>query len=85
MRKITPCLWFDRNAEEAADFYVSLFKNSKVTNIARYPEGAPHPKGSVMMVTFELDGQTYLGLNGGPHYKKIDIGALQRAYEGRAA
>jgi len=68
-QKITPCLWFDMNAEEAANFYVSIFKNSKILEIARYPEGSPYPKGSVMTVEFELDGQQFLGLNGGPQYK----------------
>ncbi len=73
MQKITPCLWFDNQAEEAANFYVSIFKNSKIGKIARYgKEGAKasgRPKGSVMTVTFKLDGQEFLALNGGPHFK----------------
>jgi predicted 3-demethylubiquinone-9 3-methyltransferase (glyoxalase superfamily) len=69
MQKITPFLWFDDKAEEAANFYVSLFKNSKIGKVVRYPEGAPAPKGSVMSVTFELDGQEFYALNGGSHYK----------------
>lgn len=69
MRKITPFLWFDDKAEEAANFYVSIFKNSKIGKVVRYPEGAPAPKGTVMTVTFELDGQEFYALNGGPHYK----------------
>jgi predicted 3-demethylubiquinone-9 3-methyltransferase (glyoxalase superfamily) len=69
MRKIRPCLWFDGNAEEAMRFYTSVFKNSKVGNVMRYGEAGPGPKGSVMAVTFELDGQEFMGLNGGPHYK----------------
>jgi predicted 3-demethylubiquinone-9 3-methyltransferase (glyoxalase superfamily) len=69
MQKITPFLWFDNKAEEAANFYVSLFKNSKIGKVVRYPEGAPAPKGTVMSVTFEVDGQEFYALNGGPHYK----------------
>jgi predicted 3-demethylubiquinone-9 3-methyltransferase (glyoxalase superfamily) len=69
MRKIRPCLWFDGNAEEAMRFYTSVFKNSKVGNVMRYGEAGPGPKGTVMAVTFELDGQEFMGLNGGPHYK----------------
>ena len=71
--KITPCLWFDGNAEQAANFYVSVFKNSKITNIARYGDAGSdvsgQPEGSVMTVEFELDGQEFLGLNGGPNFK----------------
>ncbi len=66
MQKITPFLWFDDKAEEAAHFYVSIFKNSKVGRVTRYGEGAPGPKGKVMSVTFELDGQEFYALNGGP-------------------
>ena len=69
MQKITPFLWFDNNAEEAANFYVSVFKNSKVLNIARYSEVGPGPKGTVMTVEFELDGQEFVALNGGPQFK----------------
>jgi predicted 3-demethylubiquinone-9 3-methyltransferase (glyoxalase superfamily) len=69
MPKITPFLWFDENAEEAAKFYVSIFKNSKMGAIARYPEGAPDKAGSVMTVVFSLDGQEFMALNGGPHFK----------------
>jgi len=68
MQKITPFLWFDGKAEEAASYYVSIFKNSKILNIARSGEAGPGPKGSVMMVTFQLDGQKFMALNGGPHY-----------------
>jgi predicted 3-demethylubiquinone-9 3-methyltransferase (glyoxalase superfamily) len=68
MQKITPFLWFDSNAEEAANFYASIFKNSKILNIARYGDAGPGPKGAVMMVTFELEGQLFMALNGGPHY-----------------
>ena len=68
-QKITTFLWFDNNAEEAASFYVSVFKNSRILKTAPYPEGAPGPKGSVMIVDFELDGQQFTALNGGPHFK----------------
>jgi predicted 3-demethylubiquinone-9 3-methyltransferase (glyoxalase superfamily) len=68
-QKITTFLWFDNNAEEAANFYVSVFKNSRILTTARYPEGSPGPKGSVMVVNFELDGQRFSALNGGPHFK----------------
>ena len=68
-QKITTFLWFDNNAEEAANFYVSIFKNSRILKSARYPEGSPGPKGGVMTVDFELDGQQFIALNGGPHFK----------------
>ena len=68
-QKVTTCLWFDGNAEEAAKFYVSIFKNSKITSISRFPEGTPRPKGSVMTVEFELDEHHIIGLNGGAVYK----------------
>lgn len=66
MHKITPFLWFDHQAEEAANFYTSIFKNSKITGLTRYGEAGPGPKGSVMVVDFELDGQPFHALNGGP-------------------
>ena len=69
MQKITPCLWFDDQAEEAMNFYVSIFKNSKVGTITRFGEAGPGPKGTVMSVTFQLDGQDFLALNGGPLFK----------------
>ena len=68
MQKITPFLWFDGNAEEAMNFYVSVFKNSKVGKVTRYGERGPGPKGTVMSATFQLDGQEYFALNGGPHF-----------------
>ncbi len=68
MQKITPFLWFDGKAEEAANFYVSIFKNSKILNISRYGEAGPGPKGTVMVVRFQLDGQEFLALNGGPQF-----------------
>ena len=69
MQKNGPCLWFNDNAEEAANFYVSIFKNSKITGISRYGDAGPGPKGSVMVVTFQLDGEDFMGLNGGPIFK----------------
>jgi predicted 3-demethylubiquinone-9 3-methyltransferase (glyoxalase superfamily) len=73
MQKITPCLWFDDKAEEAVNFYVSIFKNSKLGRIARYGEAGAEvsgrPKGTVMTVEFQLEGQEFLALNGGPHFK----------------
>ena len=66
--KITPNLWFDTQAEEAASFYVSVFKNSHIATVNRYPEGAPGPAGTVMTVEFELDGQRFVGINGGPQF-----------------
>ena len=73
MKGITPCLWFDSQAEEAARFYTSVFKNSRVGSISHYGDSgskaAGRPRGSVMMVEFEIAGQKFLGLNGGPHFK----------------
>jgi predicted 3-demethylubiquinone-9 3-methyltransferase (glyoxalase superfamily) len=66
MQKITPSLWFDHQAEEAMNFYVSIFKNSKIGTITRYGDAGPRPKGTVMSVTFELEGQQFMALNGGP-------------------
>jgi predicted 3-demethylubiquinone-9 3-methyltransferase (glyoxalase superfamily) len=69
MQKITPFLWFDTQAEEAAKFYISFFRNSKITGTTRYGEAGPGPKGSVMTVAFNLDGQDFVALNGGPQFK----------------
>lgn len=69
MQKITPFLWFDNQAEEAAKFYVSIFKKSKILGVTRYGEAGPGPKGSAMTVRFELGGQEFIALNGGPHFK----------------
>lgn len=68
-QKITTYLWFDSNAEEAMNFYVSVFKNSKVLDVARYGDAGPGPKGTVMCGTFQLEGQQFMALNGGPHFK----------------
>jgi len=69
MQKISPFLWFDDQAEEAVNFYTSIFKNSKILNVTRYGEVGPGPKDSVMTVTFQLEGQEFMALNGGPHFK----------------
>ena len=69
MQKIVPFLWFDGNAEEAMNFYVSVFKNSKVLSVTRYGEAGPGPKGTVMSCTFQLEGQDFYALNGGPQFK----------------
>jgi predicted 3-demethylubiquinone-9 3-methyltransferase (glyoxalase superfamily) len=68
-QKITTFLWFDSNAEEAASFYTSIFPNSRITSIARFGDAGPGPKGSVMVVHFELEGQEFIALNGGPMFK----------------
>jgi predicted 3-demethylubiquinone-9 3-methyltransferase (glyoxalase superfamily) len=68
MQKITPCLWFDTEGEEAATFYTSLFPNSRIVDITHYGSAGPRPEGTVMTVTFELDGQTFVALNGGPEF-----------------
>jgi predicted 3-demethylubiquinone-9 3-methyltransferase (glyoxalase superfamily) len=69
MQKITPFLWFDANAEEAVNFYISIFRDSKILNVARCGEAGPGPKGSVLTVQFQLDGQQFIALNGGPNFK----------------
>jgi predicted 3-demethylubiquinone-9 3-methyltransferase (glyoxalase superfamily) len=68
-QKITTFLWFDGQAEEAANHYVSIFKNSKILGVARYGDAGPGPKGSVMTVQFQLEGQEFIALNGGPQFK----------------
>ena len=69
MQKITPFLWFDGQAEVAANYYVSIFKHSKIKRFSRYGDGAPAPKGSVISVAFQLEGQEFIALNGGPEFK----------------
>jgi len=69
MQKITPFLWFDGNAEDAANYYISIFKNSKMGKISRYGDAGPGPKGSAMSVTFQIEGQEFFALNGGPQFK----------------
>jgi len=68
-QRITPNLWFDTEAEEAADFYTSVFKNSRIVYVTHYTEAGPRPAGTVMTVEFELDGQRFVGINGGPEFK----------------
>ena len=69
MQKITTFLWFNNNAEEAANYYTSIFKNSKILDVSRYGDAGPGPKGSVMVVKFQLAGQEFVALNGGPQFK----------------
>ena len=69
MQKITPFLWFDNQAEEAMNFYVGIFRNSKVLNVNRYPAGGPMPAGTVMTASFSLDGQPFIALNAGPLFR----------------
>ena len=68
MQKIAPCLWFDDKAEEAARFYTSIFKNSKMGQVMHYGDAGPRPKGTVLSVTFEIEGEEFMGLNGGPEF-----------------
>lgn len=69
MKKITPFLWFNNNLEEAIQFYISVFRNAKVKDIMRAGKGGPAPEGSIFTATFELEGQEFMGLNGGPHFQ----------------
>jgi predicted 3-demethylubiquinone-9 3-methyltransferase (glyoxalase superfamily) len=80
-QKIVTNLWFDTEAEEAAGFYTSLFKNSRIVNVSRYPEGAPREAGMVMTVEFELDGQRFVGINGGPEFTFDEAISLQISCE----
>ena len=80
-QRIVPNLWFDTEAEEAAAFYVSVFKSSRVVSTARYPEGSPGPAGSVMTVEWELDGQRFVGINGGPQFTFSEAISLQVSCE----
>ena len=84
MSKVHPFLWFDTQAEEAARFYVSLFKNSKIGQISRYGDAGPRPKGSVMTVSFELDGLHFTALNGGPQYKFSEAMSLSVSCDDQA-
>jgi predicted 3-demethylubiquinone-9 3-methyltransferase (glyoxalase superfamily) len=68
MQEIIPCLWFDTEGEEAASFYTSVFPNSRIVDVSRYGSAGPRPEGTVMTVTFELEGQKYVALNGGPEF-----------------
>jgi predicted 3-demethylubiquinone-9 3-methyltransferase (glyoxalase superfamily) len=69
LQKIVPNLWFDTEAEEAAEFYISVFDNSRIVHVARYTEAGPRPAGTVMVVEFELDGHRFVAINGGPEFK----------------
>ena len=69
IQKITPCLWFDRNAEEAVNHYTSIFPNSRVVTVSHYGDAGSLPKGTVLVIIFELAGQRFMALNGGPHFK----------------
>lgn len=79
MQRVTTFLWYDKEAEEAAKFYCSVFKNSKILNTARYGDAGPGPKGSVMTVQFQLDGQEFIALNGGPQFKFTEAISLSVA------
>jgi predicted 3-demethylubiquinone-9 3-methyltransferase (glyoxalase superfamily) len=82
--RVTPCLWFDANAEEAVDFYVSLIPNSRVVSIARYTESGPGKPGSVLLIVFELDGRRYQALNGGADFPFSEAVSLSVACDSQA-
>jgi predicted 3-demethylubiquinone-9 3-methyltransferase (glyoxalase superfamily) len=77
MDRLTPCLWFDTEAEEAAQFYVSVFPDSRIVNVSHYGSAGPRPEGMVMEVEFELDGRSFLALNGGPQFTFTEAISLQ--------
>ncbi len=81
MSKITPCLWFDTQGEEAARFYTSVFPRSRIVEITRYGSAGPGPEGSVMTVTFDLDGQRFVALNGGPEFTFTEAISFQVSCE----
>jgi predicted 3-demethylubiquinone-9 3-methyltransferase (glyoxalase superfamily) len=81
MKTITPCLWFDTEGEDAARFYTSIFPNSKIGHIARYGSAGPRPEGTVMTVSFELDGHEFVALNGGPQYRFSEAVSFQVSCE----
>src|SRR5438093_6012963 len=83
MQKITPCLWFDTEGEAAATFYASVFPNSRIVHVARYGAAGPRPEGTVMIVSFELDGQKFLALNGGPEFTFSEAISFQVSCEGQ--
>lgn len=82
--RISTCLWFDANGEEAANFYVSLFPNSRVVSVLRYGDGAPMPKGTAMLTLFELDGVPFGALNGGPVFKQSEAASIVALCEDQA-
>ena len=83
MQKITPCLWFDTEGEEAAKLYTSVFPNSRIVDVARYGSAGPRPEGTVMTVSFELDGQKFVALNGGPQFTFDEAISFQVSSEGQ--
>jgi predicted 3-demethylubiquinone-9 3-methyltransferase (glyoxalase superfamily) len=83
MQKITPCLWFDTEGEAAADFYTSVFPNSRIVEVARYGSAGPRPEGTVMAVRFELEGQEFVALNGGPEFTFDEAISFQVGCEGQ--
>jgi predicted 3-demethylubiquinone-9 3-methyltransferase (glyoxalase superfamily) len=83
MQKITPCLWFDTEGEEAATLYTQVFPNSRILDVARYGEAGPRPAGTVMTVSFELNGQKFLALNGGPQFTFSEAISFQVSCEGQ--
>ena len=83
MNEITPCLWFDTEGEDAAKFYTSVFPNSRILDVARYGSAGPRPEGTVMTVSFELNGQKYVALNGGPDFKFNEAISFQVSCEGQ--
>jgi|SRR5439155_3975491 len=83
MQKITPCLWFDTEGEDAANFYTLVFPNSRIVNVARYGSAGPRPEGTVMTVSFELNGREFLALNGGPEFKFDEAISFQVFCEGQ--
>jgi len=84
MQAITPCLWFNMNAEEAVDFYLATFPNSRILNSARYGEGAPVPAGTILTIDFELDGLRLQALNGGPNFPFTEAISLTIQVDGQA-
>jgi predicted 3-demethylubiquinone-9 3-methyltransferase (glyoxalase superfamily) len=83
MQKIVPSLWFDTEAEEAAEFYVSLFEDSKILDVVRYPEGGPGEPGTVMVVSFQLMGQEYTAINGGPQFPFTEAVSFEARCDGQ--
>jgi predicted 3-demethylubiquinone-9 3-methyltransferase (glyoxalase superfamily) len=83
MQKITPCLWFDTEGEAAAEFYTSVFPNSRIVEVARYGSAGPRPEGTVMAVRFELEGQEFVALNGGPQFTFDEAISFQVGCEGQ--
>ena len=84
LNKITPCLWFDTEGEDAAKFYVGIFKNSRIVEVSRYGSAGPRPEGMVMVVSFELEGQPFVALNGGPEFTFDEAISFQVACDSQA-